>query len=161
MTPPHDSGIYLTPVEMGRPFYISVPTNWTVPLIFTNDPMVYDQIKAAQLTGIQPKVCMLYNDKLYFWPVGLVGDVVTFYTSVFTTDSDDTAGMVEGGDPVLSKHWDTVLRLGAMDELMIGEKSYDVWHKAYTDAYNQEAHNHIQEAGVPLQVDHSSNRLGF
>lgn len=150
-----------TPAEMGRPFFISQPINWNQPLQFTNDPSIFDYIAKGNTNGQQPTIVMLYNDQLVFNVPGTSGDVLTFYTSVFPTDAQDSANMVEGGNPILSKHWDTVLRLGALDDLLVLDKSYPQIHAAFTEAYNQEAHNHIQEGGVPMLIDHSSNRLGF
>lgn len=156
--PPVDQsqGIYAVPAGVDRIVYVECPSTWTRPLILTEDPKTYDDIKKANIAGTQPLVALVHNDLITFWPVPVDGETVTLY-SFRTPKTDASEDQVEGtGDPILSFHWDMCLRKMALAELIGGD-----WIEKAEDEYNREAHHHIQETGAPIQIDHSSNRLGF
>lgn len=148
-------GIYAFPVGADRIVYMQTPPAWSRPLLVTEDPVVFDAIQKANIGGTQPLVAYVANNLITFWPLPTDGQTVTIFSFRIPTDAEQ---QVEGvGDPILTRHWDLVLRYMALNTLMPATK----WHDLAEEEYNREAHHHIQETGAPIQVDHSSNRLGF
>ena len=149
-------GIYAFPVGVDRLVYIDAPTNWTRPMVLTEDFKTYDDIKKANINGNQPLVAFVQNALITFWPIPTDGEIITLH-SFRTPKLDGSEAQVEGtGDPILSFHWDQTLRYMALATLIGGD-----WIKKAEEEYNREAHHHLSETGMPIQIDHSSRRLGF
>jgi hypothetical protein len=154
LTGPHATGLYTFPSGVDRLVYIQCPATWTRPTILTEDAQTLDQIQKANISGTQPLVAYVSNSTIQFWPVPTSGETVTLFS--FRTPTDPAEQQTEGGDPILSRHWDYALRYMALATLIGGE-----WVARAGAEYEREAHHHLRETGMPIQVDHSSNRLGF
>ena len=153
----HAQGIYAFPAGMGRLVYAECPSSWFYSLTLTENVKTYDEIKKANVLGTQPLVCLIRNSTLTFWPVPVSGESIILY-SFRAPKADDSEAQVEGtGDPILPSSWDVVLRLKALALLDPGGN----WVDRAEVEYARTAHRQIQESGVPLQVDHSSRKLGF
>jgi len=154
-TAPHDTGQYVLGATQGSVLTVAPPATWSKTLTLTNSIEQYEALKAEIISGEQPEIVLQMNGSLYFWPVGVDGDIVTIY-SIATKGA---YSQVEGaGDPTVDWGWDQTLRYGALSRLL---PPGNPWEKKYEDEYKTQAHTAIQQSGAPLLVDHSSNRLGF
>lgn len=151
----HAAGIYDKPAATDHIMHIGVPSDWSHDIEVTYSEARYHEVMNEMQDGTEPHICLIFNNKLYFYPIPTSGSV-TLYSS--TMQGASTIQVEGTGDPIIGTEWDLALRYGALSILL---PESPLWKAKYDEERQRAMHGSIQEAGVPLTVEHGSTRIGF